>query len=157
MVQDASAHGAGAAESLPGHQWAEDHPPQFTMALPAQSPRATRQMDCVTTAFVSVALARLERDHVALLSALCELESSAAQPASATNVFGDTISREILLALLREDLHQTQQALQLAADGMLGLCEVCHRPLSTAVLLTRPATTRCSTCVDVAQRSAQVH
>lgn len=99
------------------------------------SPRRPRR------ATVALALSRLEREHVALLLAICELESPSPGTAETPRVM-----REALLLLLREDLRQTQYALALAARGMYGVCEVCHRPLTARQLEQRPASTRCPTC-----------
>lgn len=156
-MQDASATGASTNQTLPEHQWADSHPAASPTAVPPRQQRDTRQMDRVTTAFVSVAVARLERDHVALLAAICELESAGSGPASTAAGPSPAISNMILMELLRDDLRQTQRALRLAADGALGYCDMCHNPLSTAILLTRPSMTRCSSCTGVVERSAQVH
>lgn len=93
---------------------------------------------------VARALDRLGREHVALLLALCEMESAPAYTA------GDPTNnpqvREALRMLLREDLARTQHALALAAHGHYGWCEDCHRPLSPRSLELRPSTTRCARC-----------
>ncbi|HEU5439827.1 MAG TPA: hypothetical protein VFU88_11110 [Ktedonobacterales bacterium] len=107
------------------------------------SPRRPRR------ATVALALSRLEREHVALLLAICELESPSPETAATPHVM-----REALLLLLREDLRQTQHALSLAARGMYGVCEVCHRPLTARQLEQRPASTRCPTCDGPARPSA---
>lgn len=99
------------------------------------SPRRPRR------ATLALALSRLEREHVALLLAICELESPSPESAATPRVM-----RESLLLLLREDLRQTQHALALAARGMYGVCEACHRPLTARQLEQRPASTRCPTC-----------
>lgn len=92
-------------------------------------------------ASAALALSRLEREHVALLLAICELET----PESKTD--GNSVAlRQALLPLLREDLRQTQHALERAARGGYGFCEECHRPIAARQLEMRPATTRCSIC-----------
>lgn len=70
--------------------------------------------------------------------ALCELEEPSAANAEPM--------REALFVLLREELRHTQHALGLAARGVYGACEECHRPLSRRHLDLMPATTRCSIC-----------
>jgi RNA polymerase-binding transcription factor DksA len=97
-----------------------------------------------------VALARLERDHVALLAALCDLETADSRHLSAA-------MRDALAVLLRADLRQTQHALALAAEGRYGACERCHTPLASVALLTTPATTRCPSCVGATARANQLH
>lgn len=93
------------------------------------------------TGALASAVSRLEQEHVALLMALCELEEpSAATPANAEPM------REALFVLLREELRHTQHALELAARGVYGTCEECHRPLSRRQLDLNPATTRCAIC-----------
>lgn len=92
-------------------------------------------------ASLALALSRLEREHVALLLAICELEDPPKHD-------DDTplAMREALLLLLRDDLRQTQHALALAAQGMYGICEGCHRPLAVRLLEQHPALTRCAAC-----------
>ena len=90
---------------------------------------------------MALALSRLEREHVALLLAICELEG----PATTIDPNARAL-REALLPMLREDLRQTQQALQLAADGRYGACEECHRPFTSRQLELKPASTRCPVC-----------
>jgi RNA polymerase-binding transcription factor DksA len=104
----------------------------------------------------SLALGRLEREHVALLLAICELEAPAdeAEPTASGTAVGGPEVRRALLALLREDLRRTQHALTLAACGRYGLCEECHRPLSRRTLELKPATTRCAICAAQARRAA---
>jgi RNA polymerase-binding transcription factor DksA len=92
-------------------------------------------------ASLTVALSRLEREHVALLLAICELEEPP-RPEDDT----PRAMREALLLLLRDDLRQTQHALALAAKGTYGDCEECHRPLAARLLEQHPALTRCAAC-----------
>lgn len=95
---------------------------------------------------LALALSRLEREHVALLLAICELES----PDGA-----DTNSRALraaLLPMLRDDLRQTQHALARAAQGLYGACEDCHRPLSARLLELKPSATSCAVCEARARR-----
>jgi uncharacterized protein with PIN domain len=135
--------------------------PHVEHPLPAPgAPAATTTASARGDAVVLVALARLERDHVALLAALCDLEvptgtrrrakSGGAQPLSAA-------LRDALAVLLRADLRQTQHALALAAEGRYGLCEGCQAPLASVALLTTPATTHCPSCAGSAARAGQVH
>lgn len=86
------------------------------------------------------ALARLEREHVALLLALSELESSAS---AATP---DSALRAALAPLLRGDLRRTQYALSRADAGLYGICDGCGRTIAARRLQLNPATTRCSAC-----------
>ncbi len=109
----------------------------------AHAPRRVRR------ASLALALGRLEREHVALLLAICELES-----ASDGNGEGMAL-RKALLPMLREDLRQTQHALALAAHGAYGACEECHRPLAARHLEMKPATTRCPECAARSHRSTQ--
>lgn len=89
---------------------------------------------------MALALSRLEREHVALLLAICELES----PDTAD---GNSLAlREALLPLLREDLRQTQRALARAAQGQYGICEDCNRPLAARLLELKPSATTCPVC-----------
>jgi RNA polymerase-binding transcription factor DksA len=90
---------------------------------------------------VALALSRLEREHVALLLAICELEG----PRSPTDT-NPQVLREALLPLLRDDLRQTQRALARAAQGTYGICEECHRPITARHLELKPALTRCPAC-----------
>ena len=92
-------------------------------------------------ASLALALSRLEREHVALLMAICELE----EPASPDDDTPRAV-REALLLLLRDDLRQTQHALTLAAQGTYGMCEGCQRPLAARLLEQHPALTRCAAC-----------
>jgi RNA polymerase-binding transcription factor DksA len=85
------------------------------------------------------AINRLEQEHVALLLALCDLEEAPAKSQ-------DVVLRSALELLLREELQQTQHALELAAQGTFGICEVCHQPLSRRHLSLLPAITRCWAC-----------
>src|SRR5262249_25832373 len=89
---------------------------------------------------LALALSRLEREHVALLMAICELETPGpADPNSPA-------LRAALLPMLREDLRQTQHALARAARGPYGLCEECHKPIAARQLEMHPAGIHCATC-----------
>ena len=88
---------------------------------------------------VALAINRLEQEHVALLLALCDLEEAPAKDHSA-------VMRSALDRLLREDLRRTQHALQRAAQGTYGICEVCQQPLSRRHLSLLPAITCCWAC-----------
>ena len=95
----------------------------------------------------ALALSRLEREHVALLLAICELESP-------NGTDGNSLAlREALLPLLREDLRQTQHALARAAQGKYGACEDCNRPLSVRLLELQPSATICPVCQARARRA----
>lgn len=125
-------------------------------SLYAYEPTATRSHRAVNTAHarrrvrrasLALALGRLEREHVALLLAICELESASDGTSESIAI------RKALLPMLREDLRQTQHALALAAHGAYGSCEECHRPLAARHLELKPATTRCPECATRARRS----
>lgn len=99
-------------------------------------------------ASMALALNHLEREHVALLLAICELEGPAKSGDNNSQVL-----RDALMPLLREDLRQTQHALSLAAQGRYGCCEDCNRPFTSRQLELRPATTRCPICEARSHRS----
>ena len=92
-------------------------------------------------ATLGLALRRLEREHVALLLAIAELEAPDAQIDDETHAIN-----EALRPLLREDLRRTQHALTLATQGRYGACEICGQPLSRRQLELAPTTTRCPGC-----------
>lgn len=92
---------------------------------------------------VARALSRLEREHVALLLALCELESDASPSQGPTDT---PAVRNALRALLQDDLRRAQHALQRAAEGLYGLCESCQHPLPARQLAVNPAATHCAGC-----------
>ena len=98
-------------------------------------------------ASLALALSRLEREHVALLLAICELETPDAADSN------PAVLRAALLPMLREDLRQTQHALARASRGLYGICEDCHKPLSARQLELTPAATRCATCRGRASRA----
>ena len=129
---------------------------------PASGPRrSTRQRIEAAGergATIALALRRLEREHVALLLAICELEdpadpTDATEPAGAPSVERPSPAmREALLVLLRDDLNRTQRALALAAQGRYGLCEDCGRPIARRELELSPAMTQCAVCQTQARR-----
>jgi hypothetical protein len=94
----------------------------------------------VRRASVALALSRLEREHVALLLAICELETP-----NPTDPAAEAL-REALLPMLRADLRQAQHALSRAARGLYGTCEDCHKPIAARQLELAPASTHCATC-----------
>lgn len=97
---------------------------------------------------VALALSRLEREHVALLLAICELEGPD------NKIDGNSRAlREALLPMLREDLRQTQRALARAAQGRYGICEDCGRSLSAHLLELKPSATTCPVCEARARRA----
>lgn len=98
---------------------------------------------------LALALSRLEREHVALLLAICELESPDGADGNSQAL------REALLPMLRDDLRQTQHALARAAQGQYGVCEDCHRPLSARLLDLKPSATHCPVCEARARRGTQ--
>ncbi len=91
-------------------------------------------------AILSRALGRLEREHVALLLALSELESSARAQTS------DSALRAALAPLLRSDLRRAQYALSRADAGLYGVCDHCGRAIAMRRVQLNPATTRCAGC-----------
>jgi RNA polymerase-binding transcription factor DksA len=95
----------------------------------------------------SQALLRLEREHVALLLAISELEAGA-QSAESPEL------RAALLPLLRNDLARTQYALRRAAAGQYGMCDRCGRPIAARKLELNPATTRCPACSAHSRRGS---
>jgi DnaK suppressor protein len=130
---------------------------------PATGPRrSARQRIAVAGergATIALALRRLEREHVALLLAICELEDPT-DPIDATEPTQAALAeqpspamREALLVLLRDDLDRTQRALSLAAQGRYGLCEDCGRPIARRELELSPAAIRCAACETLARRS----
>ncbi len=92
------------------------------------------------------ALRRLEREHVALLLAISELEAGAHGPESPE-------LRAALTPLLRSDLARAQYALRRAAAGLYGVCDCCGRPVAARLLELNPATTRCPACSAHARHS----
>ncbi len=90
-------------------------------------------------AILARTLARLEREHVALLLALSELESSSVGAP-------DSALRVALAPLLRGDLRRTQYALSRADTGLYGVCDHCGHSIAARRLELNPATTRCSAC-----------
>jgi RNA polymerase-binding transcription factor DksA len=93
------------------------------------------------SATLGLALRRLEREHVALLLAIAELESPDAQADAAARAINHA-----LRDLLRDDLRRTQHALSLATQGSYGACESCGRSLARRQLEIAPTTTRCPNC-----------
>lgn len=91
-------------------------------------------------AILSRALGRLEREHVALLLALSELESDARA------VSPDGALRAALAPLLRGDLRRTQYALSRAEAGLYGVCDHCGHAIAARRVQLNPATTRCPAC-----------
>jgi DnaK suppressor protein len=92
---------------------------------------------------LSAPLARLEREHVALLLATCELDS----PQPGTDQRSAALDR-FLLPMLMKDLGRVQHALARAAHGAYGSCELCHKLLPIRELEARPSTTLCSSCTS---------
>ena len=95
-------------------------------------------------------LRRLEREHVALLLAIAELEAGASPAGPADSV----TLRAALLPLLRADLARAQYALGRAASGQYGMCDRCGRPIATRQMELNPAKTRCAICAAPARRGA---
>ncbi len=106
------------------------------LSVPRRKPLAAQSRPATLTR----ALARLEREHVALLLALSELDAgaSAATP--------DGALRAALAPLLRGDLRRTQYALSRADAGLYGICDACGRAIAARRLQLNPATTRCTAC-----------
>jgi DnaK suppressor protein len=51
-----------------------------------------------------------------------------------------------LLALVRQDLDDVEEAMRRLEDGSYGRCDACGTALSTEHLESRPASPRCSSC-----------
>jgi RNA polymerase-binding transcription factor DksA len=85
-------------------------------------------------------LARLEREHVALLLALSELDATSGSAAP------DAALRAALAPLLRGDLRRTQYALSRADAGLYGVCDGCGHAIPARRLELNPALTRCAAC-----------
>ena len=143
-MQDSSALGENGNLSVPSFH--EGTLPA-TMAAPAR-----RGRDRVQEAFVTLTVTRLEREHVSLLAALCELEQEQSPSRGRTPAM-----RQALAAVLLDELRQTQRALERAAHGTLGYCERCDAPLAVTILLAQPATTHCARCAAASARGNQVH
>lgn len=156
-MHDASGGDTGRDDVISGNGWLENASGLRAASTEEPDAGASHPVDDVASAFVSVALARLERDHVVLLAAICQLESGTAQGSSRVMASRSPVLRDALAALLREDLRQTQRALRRVAEGAYGTCEICHAALPTNQLLDQPAITRCHSCVALAERASQVH
>lgn len=162
---------SGASEDLPPEVVLT---PGYSDTRPGTLVEREGALDGATVAFRALALARLERDHAALLAAVCELEADASKSArtyarararGTTAALGGVAApaanalalRDALMVLLRDDLRQTQRALGRAALGDYGRCEMCHAELDLRTLLVQPAVTRCGHCAAAAERARQVH
>jgi DnaK suppressor protein len=51
-----------------------------------------------------------------------------------------------LLALVRQDLDDVEEAMRRLEDGSYGRCDTCGTALSIEQLESRPASRRCTTC-----------
>jgi len=91
------------------------------------------------------AMRRLEREHVALLLAMCELEAEQAAQKRQRAQASDTL-RAALAPMLREDLRRAQYALARAAQGQYGVCERCGRPIALRRLQLQISATCCESC-----------
>ena len=91
------------------------------------------------------ALARLEREHVALLLALCELGAETTVGTKRQSAPSNAL-RAALAPMLRDDLRQTQYALARAAQGQYGVCAHCGHAIPLRRLEVRPNTTACEGC-----------
>lgn len=129
-MDDSTGYPIPAGTFLQGDVTAERRPRGRTIA--SWRPRRTS---------LALALNRLEREHVALLLAICELEDPPQGDDDTPRAM-----REALLLLLRDDLRHTQHALALAAQGTYGICEECQRPLAVRLLEQHPALSRCAAC-----------
>ncbi|HLY30069.1 MAG TPA: TraR/DksA C4-type zinc finger protein [Ktedonobacterales bacterium] len=93
------------------------------------------------------ALARLEREHVALLLALCELsQSSQTDRSQESQLTTSQALRAALTPMIHDDLRQTQYALARAAQGLYGVCERCGHTIPLRRLEMRPNATTCERC-----------
>jgi len=127
---------------------------------PASGPRRSARQRIEAAgergATIALALRRLEREHVALLLAICELEDPTDPIGEPAETFAERPSpamREALLVLLRDDLSRTQHALALTAEGRYGVCEDCQRPIARRELELSPTITQCAVCQTQARRS----
>jgi len=101
------------------------------------------------TAPLAQALRRLEREHVALLLALCELESPLVRQGDEADGMNTSPElRQALLPLLQGDLRRAQHALERASLGLYGVCEICSAPIALRRLETQPAATHCAGCAS---------
>ncbi len=93
-------------------------------------------------------LRRLEREHVALLLAMCELEAQQARQATpnGASIGASESLRAALAPMLREDLRRAQYALARAAQGMYGVCEHCGSPIALRRLQLQASATNCASC-----------
>lgn len=137
-MQDAVQHVAGRGECRHANRQigAEAHSAARSRKSAARRTARRSEVSGERDLMIAEAVRRLEREHVALLLALCELDDLPETPAM----------RRALQVLLREDLNRTQHALSLATTGNYGKCEDCARPLPRRTLELRPATTRCALC-----------
>ena len=110
----------------------------------SQNPRSPRRS---RRAALLANVSHLEREHVALLMAICELETVPAQEDRASRVL-----RAALAPMLHDDLRQVQRALRAASNGHYGTCEECHRQLPLRTLDLKPATTICHICAASSRR-----
>jgi hypothetical protein len=121
--------------------------PQFMMRAERKGESRRSEPRRIRRASLALAVSRLEREHVALLLALCELEAPGHD--------GDPV-KKALLPLIREDLRQTQHALARLARGEYGTCEECHRQLSARLLELRSAATLCPACEGRSHRGTML-
>jgi RNA polymerase-binding transcription factor DksA len=96
------------------------------------------------------ALRRLEREHVALLLAIAELETGASKASKS----GSLELRVALLSLLRIDLTRAQYALRRVAAGQYGVCDRCGKRVAARQMDLNPATTRCASCAAQTRRGS---
>ena len=80
-------------------------------------------------------LARLDREHFALLVATSRETS------------GEKALGQALNVMLRNDLARTQRALLRAVSGRYGECERCDRPLPARQIERDPSATVCPRCL----------
>lgn len=132
--------------------------PGQTSAATAGAGRAAAPMQERRRVGLAQTLLRLEREHIALLLAMCELEAQQSRQ-SASGMTARTVSaqggatmqaseslRAALAPMLREDLRRAQYALARAAQGMYGVCEQCGRPIALRRLQLQASATTCQSC-----------
>jgi RNA polymerase-binding transcription factor len=105
------------------------------------SPRRKPLVAQSRPATLARSLARLEREHVALLLALSELDATSNGSAAP-----DAALRAALAPLLRGDLRRTQYALSRTDAGLYGVCDGCGHAIPARRLELNPAQTRCAAC-----------
>ncbi len=97
----------------------------------------------------------LEDERDSLLHQLAELGFGDAGGLNYDSNFADTSQvtaergeAEALAGQLRDALEGVSAALRKVDDGTYGICERCHKPISSARLEAKPASTHCIDCAS---------